>query len=165
MREGIGEWSTYNIIIIFIFIVFGLLAATMSYYKAFKVNSMILSAIDKYEGYNSLAQNEIKANLNAIGYSIDSTKCASSRGKAVLASSANGNVSQDSTYYYCVYYYNDDRGKAVSNQKNNDGEPIYYNYSVVSYIYVDLPFVGQFKVPVHTKGERIYNFSSSKGGK
>lgn len=168
MREGIGEWATYNIIIIFILIVFGLLSATISYYKAFKVNSMIIASIDKFEGYNALAREEINANLDTIGYTKDKPSCDASRGNAVLAGINNGNTNMDSSYNYCVYYYNDDRGEAVKNEKNKDGEPIYYNYSVVSYIYVDLPIVGQFKVPVYTKGERIYNFSNNgnkRGGK
>ena len=38
MREGIGSVFLYNIIILFVIIVFGLLSATISYYKAFKVN-------------------------------------------------------------------------------------------------------------------------------
>lgn len=158
MKQGIGSTATFNIIIIFIVIVFGLLAATISYYKAFKVNSMILYSIDKFEGYNDFAKKEIRSNLNTIGYTVNTgnNRCDTVRGKSELVSN------QDNQYLYCVYYYADDRGKGDSKLTNQDSEPIYYNYSVVTYIYIDLPIVGNFKVPVHTKGERIYNFSSHK---
>ena len=56
----------------------------------------------------------------------------------------------------------DDRGSQEQNRLNDDDEPIYYNYALTSYIYVDLPIVGAFKLPVYTKGERIYNFSDSQ---
>lgn len=158
MREGIGSVVLYNIIIIFILIVFALLAATLSYYKAFKVNSRILASIDKYEGYNTPAIEDINNTLAGLGYTVNSNNdvCQPERNDATLVSN------QDTSYYYCVYFYRDDRGGDDENRLNGDREPVYYNYSVVSYIYVDLPIVGAFKVPVHTKGERIYNFSDGQ---
>lgn len=161
MREGVGEIFTYNLIIIFIVIVFGLLAATLNYYKAFKVNARILDVIEKYEGYNELAKDEIARDLSSIGYTHNNgdVVCEQTRGDAVLVARNNNNSSQDTEYSYCVYYYADDRGGNDKDKENGDGEPIYYNYSVVTYIYVDLPIVGSFKVPVHTKGERTYNFT------
>ncbi len=157
MREGIGSIVLYNMIIIFIFIVFALLAATLSYYKAFKVNSYILLSIDKFEGYNDLAIEEINDTLQTLGYTVNTNGdvCKSTRGSVQLVDN------QDTTYYYCVYFYGDDTGDGEEGT-NADGNPLYYNYSVVSYIYVDLPIVGAFKVPVHTKGERIYNFSDQQ---
>lgn len=170
MREGVGEIFTYNLIIIFIVIVFGLLAATLNYYKAFKVNARILDIIEKYEGYNSLAKEEIARDLQSIGYAYNAGEvtCQAKRGDAELVSTSNNNVRQDEEYAYCVYYYEDDRGGNDKNKENGDGEPIYYNYSVVTYIYVDLPIVDNFKIPVYTKGERTYNFterSSASGWK
>ena len=160
MREGIGSIVLYNIIIIFILIVFALLAATLSYYKAFKVNSRILASIDKYEGYNQSAIEDINNTLAGLGYTVNSNHdvCKAERNDATLVSN------QDESYYYCVYFYRDDRGGAdeEENRLNGDKEPIYYNYSVVSYIYIDLPMIGSFKIPIHTKGERIYNFSDGQ---
>lgn len=157
MREGIGSIVLYNIIIIFILIVFALLAATLSYYKAFKVNNRILASIDKYEGYNEPAKAEIRNTLAGLGYTVNASndRCKAKRGDVRLV------TNQDTNYYYCVYFYRDDRGDGEK-RLNGDKEEIYYNYSVVSYIYIDLPIVGAFKVPVHTKGERIYNFSDGQ---
>lgn len=156
MKQGIGEVATLNIIIIFILIVFGLLAATINYYKAYKVNARILDIIEKYEGYNNLAVREIDRDLNALGYTKANPnwQCNATRGEnSTLENRAS------KSHDYCVYYFSDDRGSSDKGAKNKQGEPIYYNYSVVTYIYIDLPIIGDFRIPVHTKGERTYNFS------
>lgn len=163
MREGIGSVFLYNIIILFVIIVFGILSATISYYKAFKVNERILYSIDKFEGYNQLSRDEINEYLESIGYTTSNSnqrECAQERDQGRLIRDSNPH------YLYCVYYYEDDRS-TTDNERNkvtsdNRQQPIYYNYSVTSYIYVDLPIVGQFKLPVYTKGERIYNFSDNQ---
>ena len=152
MRESIGEYFTYNIIIIFILIVFAILAATLNYYKAYKVNTMILSSIEKYEGFNSLSKAEIKTNLDSIGYSTDVNYTCPSRG------SLEPMESNPTSHFYCVYYIEND----TTNDAKNDNGYKYYNYSVVTYIYVDLPLVDMFKIPVYTKGERIFNFTHGK---
>lgn len=168
MQQGIGETFTYNIIILFIIVVFAILAATISYYKAFKVNNRVLDSIEKFEGYNAAARADIESKLKTLGYTVntENAKCPERKGMTL--------EKQDGTYLYCVYYHEDDTGVAdidasrtgntVKNgiAKNRDNEPVYYNYSVASYIYIDLPIVGQFKIPVYTKGERTYNFSCKK---
>lgn len=159
MREGIGSVFLYNMIILFIIIVFGLLSATISYYKAFKVNERLLYIIDKFEGYNQFSEAEMEQFLTSIGYTYSPTGqdgCPATRNGGTLLTAKNAK------HLYCVYYYSDDRGSQESGRTNGDNEPIYYNYALTSYIYVDLPIAGAFKVPVYTKGERIYNFSDDQ---
>lgn len=152
MRESIGQTFVYNMIIVFIVIVFGILAAAMSYYKAFKVNNRIISSIEKFEGYNELARDEIQNTLATIGYTVDEGKsCPDRSGVSALS---NGNM----PYSICVYYYPNDTSK-------DEHDNIYYNYSVVSYIYVDIPILDNFRLPVHTKAERIYRFSNEGGAR
>ncbi len=156
MRESIGSVFLYNIIILFVIIVFGLLSATISYYKAFKVNERILYSLDKFEGYNQFSEAEIEDYLVSIGYTY------SPDGQADCPKEKDGGtliMSNSAKHLYCVYYFSDDRGSQEEGRLNGDREPIYYNYALTSYIYVDLPIVGAFKLPVYTKGERIYNFS------
>lgn len=156
MRESIGSVFLYNIIILFIIIVFGLLSATISYYKAFKVNERLLYSLDKFEGYNQFSKEEMENFLSSIGYTYNPD------GQKECPSEKNGGTlirSNSSKYLYCVYYHSDDRGNNEKKELNGDKEPIYYNYSLTSYIYADLPIVGQFKLPIYTKGERIYNFT------
>lgn len=148
-------------IFVFIIIVIGLLTATISYYKGFKVNSRILLSIDKYAGYNKLSKSEIDNYLSGIGYTVEpngQSSCPNEKSGGTLIRTF---VNQ-TNYLYCVYYHSDDRGAKEKDQLNGDNKPIYYNYSVISYIYVDLPIVGQFKIPVYSKGERIYNFSDGQ---
>lgn len=161
MREGIGSVFLYNMIILFIIIVFGLLSATISYYKAFKVNERLLFMIDKFEGYNNLSVEEMHDFLKSIGYASVpganvQSQCPSSKDGGTLITSKNAH------HLYCVYYFADDRGNNEMGVTNGDREPIYYNYAITSYIYVDLPIAGSFKLPVYTKGERIYNFSDNQ---
>lgn len=159
MREGIGSVFLYNIIILFVIIVFGLLSATISYYKAFKVNERLLYSLDKFEGYNRFSKEEMEDFLVSIGYTYNpdgQNECPEEKGGGILIRANN------TSYLYCVYYHSDDRGSQEKDELNGDREPIYYNYAVTSYIYADLPIVGAFKLPVYTKGERIYNFSDSQ---
>ena len=149
MKEGVGEAFTIQIIIIFIVISFAFIIGAINYYKAFKVNSAILLIVDKYEGYNDKSIKEIESTLNTMGYTKKSVECPASNKGAVNQKAEN------SPYAYCIYYYSDD---TANNDKNSKGESLYYNYSVVSYISLDLPIIGNINIPVHTKGERIYRF-------
>ena len=161
MREGIGSVFLYNMIILFIIIVFGLISATISYYKAFKINERILASIEKFEGFNSLAKYDITNYLTSIGYTSLQTDIQSSDCPKFPNNTDKGTLTVDkkSSHLYCVYFHKDDRGEKEKSKVNGDEQPIYYNYSVVIYIFIDLPIVGNFKVPVYTKGERTYNFS------
>ena len=153
MRQSIGATATFNIIIIFIVIVFGLLIGTVNYYKAFKVNSRILDIIEKYEGYNHHAYEEIGLFLGTMGYDNSRKNCPQFEHGGQLVSSSNGNHYMDSRYRYCVYYHGSD-----GNKNDPKGEETYYSYSVVTYITADLPFGTRIEIPVYTKGERIYKF-------
>ena len=139
---------------------FGILSATISYYKAFKVNERIDASIEKFEGYNRLSEAEISDYLTSIGYTSDNDPSACPETKSGGELIATGdNVSGNPNHLYCVYFFGDDTGGSDSGKKNGDNQPLYYNYSVMTFIYVDLPIVGKFKVPVYSKAERTYNFS------
>ena len=124
MRESIGSVFLYNIIILFVIIVFGLLSATVSYYKAFKVNERLLYSLDKFEGYNQFSREEMETFLSSIGYTYNpdgQTDCPEEKDGGILVRS------KDAKYLYCVYYFSDDRGSNEKDRLNGDEEPIYYN--------------------------------------
>lgn len=125
----------------------GLLTATLNYYKGYKVNTRILHSIEKFSGYNKKSIPDIDRIVSGLGYTTEIANCPTERKNAVL-------VSQDKSY--CVYYYKED-----SLKKNSEDKPQHYSYGVTTYISVDLPIVGKFRVPVYTKGERIYRFKGS----
>ena len=140
MKEAIGSVPLYNFIIIFIVITFGFLSATLMYYKAFKLNSKIAYSLEEFEGYNSESAKEINRVLGSIGYrTVGTAKCNNRNGMKKI------NIS-GVKYPICIY---------ESGLK--DG---YFNYGIVTYIYMDVPVVGgTFKIPVYSESERIFKFS------
>ena len=148
MKQAIGSSTIINIIIVFIIIVFGLLAATFSYAKAYKVNTRIMNGIEIYEGYNSDAIAYINRALGTLGY----TKGAKSCNATLRINGAEGTLvsSAGNDYYYCVYKFS----------STTEGK-CYYSYGVVTYITFRLPIVGRFDVPVQSKTNRIFDFDKN----
>lgn len=143
MKQSIGFTQSLSIIIIFILIVFALLSATLSYYKAFKINSYITSIVQKYEGYNSLSEAEINQKLTSMGYRFGSVDCPKKKGHDSVA------VVKNREHAYCIYAYDDP--KEIKNG--------YYRYGVLTYIFVELPLGYKFKLPVYSETEPIYRFN------
>lgn len=141
MREGIGSVFLYNIIIVFIVIIFAFLAGTLSYAKAFKVNSRIVNEIEKYEGYNALSEAEISNILTTIGYRTEDDNfisCPFKDGKSALNAAI-------SNHRYCVYEY-------------DEGDN-YRSYGIMTFISFELPVIkGVFDIPIYARTVRLYNF-------
>jgi len=153
MRQAIGSIPLYNIMIVFILIVFGFLGASLSYMKAFKVNSRIAKAIENSEGYNSLAKEEIDKQLSSIGYrigNIEAEKCPTKKKNGRVATSSQ--IYTGDNYIFCLYewpYYS-----------NGDTTSRYFSYGILTYIFVDVPVIdGTFKIPIYSETEKIYEFS------
>lgn len=150
MRQAIGSVPMYNIIIVFIVLTFGFLSATLSYMKAFKVNGRIAKSLENYEGYNILSDQEITNTLTSIGYRIaepGSFECPTKKGKQAVGALTGGTKH----HYYCIYeldYYQ------TGNIKTK-----YFNYGVLTYIFIDLPFGFNFKLPVYSETEKIFHFT------
>ena len=144
----------YNIIIVFIVITFAFLAGIMSYSKAFKVNGRIINSLEKYEGYNDFAADEIDKTLQTIGYRFmatsDKNQCGSKSGAKTIPLIYKNGVK----YNYCVYQFQ---------SKEN---PKYFYYGVKSYIYLDLPVIGKLlKIPIYTTTDTIYCFTHDSNNK
>ena len=152
MRESIGSTFLYNMIFVYILIVFAFLTGIMGFYKSYKINVRILNYIAQYNGYNKYSYEKIENYLSSIGYQNSNNnfiqnQCPTNKGKSGegnLITSSNAGLGS-TTYQYCIYYYNDD---------NSD----YYSYGVISYLSIDLPIVDELKVPVFSKGKKIYKF-------
>lgn len=155
MREGIGSVFLYNIIIIFIVITFGFLAASLSYMKAFRVNGKIANSLEKFEGFNSFSSSEIIQTLNTIGYRVNDAECKKRKhnGKEYTAVNEKITSNDQILHDYCIYEYTNG-----TDYKNG-----YFSYGIVTYIYVDIPIIGGiFKVPVYSETESIFKFSPDK---
>lgn len=139
MRESFGSVFTYNIIIVFLLIVFAFLLGTVSYFKAFKVNNHIANAIEKFEGYNSLAVREIDNALITVGYRMEADfECPVREGTLLEAPTGV-------RHRYCIY---------LQEETNN-----YRTYGILTFMNMDLPVIGQvMRLPIYSKTIRLYNF-------
>lgn len=140
MRESIGSAYLYNIIIIFLFIVFGFAGALITYQKAYKVNSKIALALEEAEGYNDISITEIDRNLGNLGYRVNSGKKCKEMADAELITSTENTPKFD----YCVYRTRHDT---------------HDQYMIITYIYLDFPFIDEVRFPIKSKTSIIYNFS------
>ena len=140
MKESIGSAFLYNIIIVFIVLVFAVLSATLMYYKAFKVNTRIINSIEKFEGYNDLAISEINNTLTTVGYMAkDNHQCPATKNGGTLQV-------ENQKFRYCVYYFDENNRR--------------YSYGVITYITLDIPIVNMFlQIPIYTKSNQIFEFN------
>ena len=157
MRESIGTVSLLNFIIFFILLVFAFLMGTFSYYKAYRVNNAIVSAIEKYEGFNQYSEQEIDNKLKTLGYNRVDFNCPKKNGADLLSINETEPEGSTKTHVgYCVYAYNND----TTYSGNTD---IYDTYEVTTVITFQFPIIQDLlKLRVSSKTGRIYNFVSSK---
>ena len=145
MSGSIGHTFLYNLIIIFIVIVFAFLSGTLSYYKAFKVNNRIVHALEKYEGYNELSKAEIDIVLGNLGYSLEDANCKQEYKNMYLIGALQEN------YKYCIYI------DTLNPQKGS-----YYTYGVLTYMNLDLPIIDVIDLPVFSRTNRLYKFTKAE---
>lgn len=138
MREAIGNSLLMNLVIIFVSIVILFFIGILSYSKAYRVKNRIVSIIEKYDGYNTSAQEEILVDLKSAGYrSTNNSKC----------TSENLN---NTTYNYCIY--------EIRDKSSGDS----YYYKIVTYVHFDFPIIGNL-ISFPVKGEtkilgKTYNY-------
>lgn len=141
MKESIGSTASLNIVLTFLAIVFAFLAASLSYYKAYKVNNVITNAIEKYEGYNDKAAKEINLKLISLGYQKYRVNCPNSK-------------NYDSKEYELV---TDRSGDGICAYIHNDENTRSYNYVITTYMTLKLPIVGNFiRFPINTSTQETY---------
>jgi hypothetical protein len=133
-----------------------------SYHKAFRANTIILSAIEKYEGYNCASKTEINKNLGTIGYNApfaptcksDETHCVVDGTNKYKVVAYNLDGPQGDTG---VEYVNDTTGTAYI--YNTGAQTQHYRYAVTTYMYVDIPVISQLmRMSVTTKTDTMYEF-------
>ncbi len=152
MKESIGYTVTINIIIIFITIVFTFLVSALIYYKSNKIGNIIARSLEKYEGYNTLAKNEIDANMETFGYSSVKISCSDTVGDR-NATDGNCNVidkEYSSSRGYCVY-------------ECANGE--YYYYKIKTNMMIDFPIIHDIlSIPIYTSTNMMFVFEGSESG-
>ena len=152
MKESVGYTVTLNIVITFIIIIFAFLSAALIYFKSNKVSNVITDTIQKYEGYNTIAQNEINTKLTSLGYNKKSVKCdnyynriGESERKKCSRSLTNGNDG------YCIFVCDE----VV------DGENYYY-YKISTNMMLNIPIINDMlDIPIFSNTNRLYDFESN----
>ena len=148
MKKSIGGAMLFNIVIIFLIVVFAILAGTLSYTKAYRMNSKIINALERHEGYNAYSKQEIENILETMGYLKGSTKCPEKKLNGVIGSAQPGD-----RYQYCVYLFDNDIAQFDKNRQ-------YYSYGEMTYMTFNLPIIGTIRIPIFGKTNRIYRFGA-----
>lgn len=151
MKESTGYTVTLNIIITFIIIIFTFLSAALIYFKSNKVSNVIMDSIEKYEGYNTLSENEIILNLSSIGYNINKINCASSvdssKNSNVVCELVDGIKISSGENGYCVYLC-------------DEGE--YYYYKIRTNMMINVPIINNIlNIPIFSNTNRLFDFESN----
>lgn len=139
MKESIANSYIFNIIIIFIGIIIVILIGSLSYSKAFKVKTKMISIIEKYKGYNdNNVRTEIDNYLKTAGYTVTRTntsgKCPKVNGVKAINTIKN--------YDYCIYRFNTVKGP-------------YYRVTV--FISFDIPILSSYlRIPMSGETRVIY---------
>lgn len=172
MKESISYTFLLNIIILFIFVCAAIVMGVFSYYRAFKANSIVVNAIEKYEGFNCLSEQEAATKLNNISYNVPfNVTCKESYGKPCMTD-LNGNYAVVS---YNIDYSSGEYVKVAADSNYEENEKYYemnskydmntdeqtnrYQYGVYTYMYVDVPVIGSLiKIPFYSKTKYLYEY-------
>ena len=154
MKESVSYTYLLNMMLLFIVISFCVIIATISYTKAYRINSKIANALEIAEGYNDLSKEEINSLIKSFGYQQPSVNC-KARDFMVSEIKADGSTArkkvsvepleefEDNALGYCLY-------------EVEDGEYIYYG--ITTYMIFDFPIMNLLKLPVYNTTEKIYKF-------
>lgn len=160
MKESIGLTATFNIMFIFLIVTFAFIFGTMSYSKAYRASSIIINALEKYEGYNKASKEEIDKKLATLGYMPGNSKsCPETR----VSSAGTGElVTLDDTEKkeYCIYYFKED---GIVTGTSDYDKKRHYSYGIVTYVTFDISaFNVHVKLPIYNAVRRIFRFDTSK---
>lgn len=139
MREALGNTFIINIVITIVVILIAVVISSLSYTKAFKVKNMIVSTIESNNGFTEAARKEIDANLKTMGYRINKNGIQT----CDMSDMGDKSLTNSNSYRYCVIEKTTSKG---------------YYYRVTSYMYFDLPVIGnKMEFPVHGETKTFYN--------
>lgn len=176
MREGISYSFLLNIIILFIFVSAAIVMGIFSYYKAFRANTIVISSIEKYEGYNCLSANEAAQKLSGISYNVPfQVTCKEKYGTPCIVDNAGNyavvsyNLDSEWGYYVNSNSSNTDNKKySQMNSQIMECDDIHpelcssttnYQYGVYTYMYVDLPVISSMiRIPFFAKTKVLHEF-------
>lgn len=137
MKEAIGSSFVFTLVITFTGILIVMYVSSIAYTKGFKVRNKIIDIIDRNGGYTTTAKDDIEKDLSSIGYKIVQSTCSTrTKGNKSYSSIAQ------SDYNYCVYEYEEEKGKY---------------YGVTVFLSIDIPLLGNsVSIPIYGESKLIY---------
>ena len=161
MKESISYTFILNIVIVFIAACGAIIAGIFSYYRAFQANKIIISEIEKYEGFNCVSEESIKRKLSGVAYNLPfDAECKLKYGNPCV-------TDEDKTYVITVYNLdysfrippNAPGSNDITANVGDDNYTHRYQYGVYTYMYIDFPILSDlFKITVHAKTRELYEF-------
>ena len=169
MKESVGYTVTLNIVITFIIIVFTFLSAALIYLKSNKVSKSITEIVEKYEGYNDVAKNDIQNKLSSIGYNKKNVSCEryynrinvnerNNKCKLELNHKNNNYGLTDGSEGYCVFMCRE------RIPVSEDGSKVewYYYYKISTNLMLNIPIINNLlDIPIFSNTNRLYDFESN----
>ncbi len=159
MRESIGTTFMLNFIIFFLVLVFAFLMGTFSYYKAYRVNNMMVQAIEKYEGWNYLSARSVDEAIASFGYQTEpKINCpkdmeSSRGGRTIKGTLVKDPALPDSV---CIYEFMGDTEYVSSTD-------VYYTYGIQTYMRFTFPVVQwMLRIPIFSRTYRMYCFGGCR---
>lgn len=158
MKESVGYTVTLNIVITFVIIVFAFLCAAIIYYKSYKASNIVVSELEKYEGFNESSSTEISMKLSSIGYdSINIKSCPSTiSDSAAVGPCELQLLNKDdttSTKGTCIYLCTDNTDK-------KDEEGMYFYYKVRTNMVINIPIINDLiNLPIYSNTNRMYDYN------
>lgn len=174
MKESISYTFLLNIIILFLFICVAVIMGILSYYKAYRANAIISGIIEKYEGYNCLAKEEIARKLPGIGYntpfkvtcksSDKNCEAAEDLGYKVISynldfDTQNTDMKADATTAGTSLIYGEKMNSPYKCDSNGCTTNKYYQYGIYTYMYAELPVISNIiRIPLFAKTSVMYEY-------
>lgn len=128
MKDSLGGIFNVAFLAVFITVISGYLAFSVSYNKAFKVKNKVISTLEQYQHDSPAARKKISEYIDKLGYN---TTADTSRLERV-----RNDDSWNCCYGYCVKWTYDEAGSEA-------GIPKGY-YSVITFVEVDIPVFNKF---------------------
>lgn len=144
MREAVGNTFVFAFIIVFVILFIALFATSSAYSKASKVKNELLDIVeenadilDKSSVLPDSVVKEIDTSLRTIGYRLNNNQQNNCSTEYMDGSSGGTLMNQFSNYHYCIYKHQ----KTDTKSGNLPHRGNYY--TVVTYMYFDIPLIGQ----------------------
>lgn len=130
MRDAIGGIFNISFVAIFLVVISGYLAFSVSYNKAFKVKNKIISTLEQYQGYNDKSIEVIDDYINKIGYNRNSNLKVDYSGPNVTPCTST------CTNGYCIFWVMDDSSEGTGLDKGY--------FKVYTSVNVSIPVLEKF---------------------